>query len=356
MGIYILLIIVATLFNIIIQPDRTEKRKSLFLKIMFVFFVLIFALRSYHIGNDTNQYYFGFDIINNNPLTYSLNNLRFEKGFIILCKFISLFTNDSQWLLFGSGLIIVSSVLYFIYKNSNKTYISLLLFVFLNYFFMYMSAMRQAIAISIVLFGYEFFLKKDKKIGFILTVLLASQFHSSALVTIILLFLPKKAVYDNKKMLFAILISIFSYLFADNLFRIFTANNKYSFYLTSEYYNGNTLAGYINYLVCLVILLFSNVFGKNIKNDSNYNWYLYLVSLNLIFYALAAKISIFTRITTYFDIFNCVFLTYTLVNINNSYNRKVINVLFYILFAAYWITVCIFRPEWYGCVPYKFFW
>ena len=106
----------------------------------------------------------------------------------------------TMWLLgkvFPSGQtsIIVSSILitfatcFFIRRNSADVPLSLTIYICLGLFTFNMNAMRQAMAMSICLFAYEF-AKERKLLPFILTVLLAMLYHKTAMCFFPVYFLP----------------------------------------------------------------------------------------------------------------------------------------------------------------------
>lgn len=351
MGIYVGIIVLVLLLGLFLKPNSVEKNKKKYFIIVFIILSAVSCFRSSSVGADTGMYIEVFSKMPNYNLLYLLREVRFEDGFVIFCKLLSIINKSPQFLLIVSSLIINYFVLRFIYKNSNNCILSILIFIFLNYYFMYLTAMRQALAICILLFGYDNYYKDKKKFRFLLTIIVASLFHNSALVSILLLFIPEKK-YSNTMFYFVFASSIGAYFFADKIFTIFTFANKYSFYLTSQYYKGSDIAGIMNYLVCLIFLFFSFKYGKKI-NNKKFNNYLYILSINLMFYALAARISIFTRITTYFNIFNIVFLPLVIAEIEKFQNKKILKILFYIMIISYWLIISIFRPEWYGVIPYS---
>lgn len=353
MKVYIALIFSLIFLNFFLRSEKHENNKKAFLIIAFFIFFIISALRTQMVGADTKQYCWAFDLIKEHSLEWSFENLRFEKGFIVFCKLLSYISMDSQILIIVSSFIIISVVFYFIKENSVNPFLSVLLFVLLNYYFMYISAMRQALAIACCLIGYTFFYKKEKYKPFILTIILASLFHTSALCMLILLAITNKISYNKNLFGLTILVSLISFVFSDFIFILIAKGNQYSYYINSDYAQGSNIAGYINYIIVFCMLIFSYVFGKDkIKKDKNFNRYLIILSINLILSALAIKTSIFGRLSTYFNIFNCIYLPYVMNNIKLDSNRKIMKTIVYFSIFSYWIIVSLNRPEWYGCIPY----
>ena len=82
---------------------------------------------------------------------------------------------------------------WFIYRNSAKPFLSLMLLMTLEYFRFTLSGLRQAVALAVILgLSYGFMLDR-KPIKFVLSVLLAACFHSSAI-----LFLPAYVISSWK--------------------------------------------------------------------------------------------------------------------------------------------------------------
>ncbi len=358
MGVYIFIIFMIIILNYIIRPYKNKRKSRNYLFCIYFILMLFLCTRTYRVGADTIQYYRDFFRISTHSLKWSINNLRYEAGFISLCKVLSFISKDAQILIAFSSLIIFYSVFSFIYANSESPCVSLLIFIFLNSFFMYITAMRQALAISVILYGYELFYKKNKYIKYFITVLVASLFHSSAIAMLLLLVIPKKIEYTKVLLIFVVLASVICFIAPEKIFSIITIESKYANYESSSYYEGGSVAGYLNYFLCFANLLFSFFYKLDFKKDKDINFnlfnnYLYIVSANLIFYALAAKISIVTRVTTYLDIFNCIYLSMAINNIKSFNSKKIILSLFWITLFAHWIIVALFRPEWYGAIPYE---
>lgn len=165
-----------------------QKSRRLFCLIAFIIFSLLLALRHPSMGIDlgygTNHgYLVMFSYIKNmdwkQVFTSSVAN--YERGYIVFNKIIGIFFSDSQALLVISGFICIASISYQVYKNSKLPLLSFIIYLGLPSFLLNFSGLRQAIAISITIFAFSF-IQKKKPIPFVLIVILASFFHSSALV------------------------------------------------------------------------------------------------------------------------------------------------------------------------------
>ena len=79
-----------------------------------------------------------------------------EKGFQIFVFGLSRVFSESQWIIVISSLIYTVSICRFIYKNSEDVVLSCVMYVARGMMTFQMQGMRQAIAMSICLFAYEF--------------------------------------------------------------------------------------------------------------------------------------------------------------------------------------------------------
>ena len=160
------------------------------------FLILILGFRSeyncldLHNSLGTGYFYF-YDIINKDSFMEILQNFgkkkyaNFEIGFVLFCKCIGTLCSNHQIMLFASALVSVVPVGYYIYKNSKNVWLSMMVYTALPFFGpAYFSAIRQGIAIGFVVYSYEM-IKRKKLIGFILVILLACTFHSSAIVALV---------------------------------------------------------------------------------------------------------------------------------------------------------------------------
>ena len=194
-----LLIIVFCIF----REERltTEKSKRWnFIFALMPFFVLM-AFKADTIGTDTERYlasyrelaqYHVIDVLD--PFGYE----RIELGYKTYILLLSRFLPDPQFLLIVTSVFVSISLYYFISRTSTNRCLALFFFVTLGFFQFAMSGIRQTIAICIMLWSYEFIVKR-KLWKFALMVLLAMQFHKSSVLAAPIYFIAdmrfsKKAV------------------------------------------------------------------------------------------------------------------------------------------------------------------
>lgn len=345
MLLYIIILILIILLGAVLH--KKGDKKLFFVIITFFVLTVLSAIRGKDVGIDTHLYYnfyknvTGFDYA-------QLLDVRYEIGFSIVCKILNNIFKNPQFLLFISSIFINYAVFRFIYKNSDNVYISTLLYVTFNLYFSTMNIMRQSIAMAIVLLGYEY-LKNDKNVKFILTVFAASLFHTSALVSLIMIFLKKLKV-SRKNVLSFLIISIFMFVFGEPIFEyLANISPRLQEYVGTNFAKGNYFAALINFLIYVFVFLYGLLY-INSKND-NKNLF-GIISVLPVIASLSMKVKIFERIIPYFSIFIIIWIPYFISKSNNYKKRTSMILSLNILFIAYWIITMAYRPEWYGVLPY----
>lgn len=176
---YIGLFILTILWIVMVKEKGTEnaERQGLWCLCAWLILSLIEGLRSFDIGTDTSTYAYLF-------ATDGMDS--FESGFQGLGKFIHVMTNDPTFFLLTISLITNGLVIFSIYRISSQPYISVFCYMTLYYYFQSFNAMRQYIAIGMILVAYSF-LRQSKFIKYFIGVFAAMLFHNSAIVGFLLL-------------------------------------------------------------------------------------------------------------------------------------------------------------------------
>ena len=188
-------------------------------------------------GYDTKQYVIAFGKAAELSIN-TFSNLRYEYGFTFLCWILNKITSNWQILLIVSSLFINYSVLKFIKNNSSNPLLSVLMYILMNFYFFYTSAMRQAIAIGIMLLGYEK-LKKNEIWKFLIFVLIATLFHESAFLALLLI--PMRKMKYNRYFIFSIIgVYIIGFILGKDLFLFLSRfSNRLLDYSDSKFFVEN---------------------------------------------------------------------------------------------------------------------
>lgn len=211
MGIYIIYYIIITISAIMLsrylfyysnatfyytREKKWKKQKILLTIIAFGLLVLVVGLRSERNGLDLYNslgtgYFYYYEKINEDSVLEILRNFgkrkyaNFEIGFVLFCKFLGSICHNKQILLFGCAIMAIIPVGYFVYRNSKNMWLSILLYIAMPFFgTVNFSAIRQGIAIGLVMISFEF-VKERKVLAFLSTIIIACSFHSTAIVALV---------------------------------------------------------------------------------------------------------------------------------------------------------------------------
>lgn len=305
------------------------------------------AFRSSEIGNDTITYVRYFSNVISSGNAYNKN---FEYGFQLLTLLISKFTSNPYIF-----LVVISSICYvgvgiYVYKYSDNPVFSAIL-IYGQIFSFFMTGLRQAIAMVIVLYAYQY-IKDGKLFRALLLIILASSFHATAWVVILLFF--NKILPKRTRFVLSIAVGLSAVSFAGLLDNVIVGIiGQYASYYSSDLINDSWL-GVLYY--CLRNSVFFMIVSLSYKNRMNEN--ALVVSnfvLLLLFVCLGFSLNIFTRVSYYFLLISVVELP-NAINRGILKNKKMYIFLICLFTLAYFLITLILRPEWYSLYPYRFYW
>ena len=163
--------------------EMINKKKNYPILIFFGIYFLLMALRDITIGADTLTYETMFSNISNTAWADLYDYAGSEFGYTVLNKLVSTLGGNYQVFLAVVSALVVLPLMKLYYDYSENSMVSIALFLVLPVFIMNFSGLRQALAISMGIWG--FYAAKDKKlIRFLLLALLAISFHKSGLVVL----------------------------------------------------------------------------------------------------------------------------------------------------------------------------
>lgn len=181
---YVLLLIPLMIQHITIKGHRIDyqKKNQRALRFFFVSMTVLVALRHERIGTDTKNYIYYFESFSKMSWA-QLGKDPLEAGFAYFCKIVSLFTKDPQVFLAVTA-IVTEAMIYPTYKRMCvDSSLMIVLYVTMPIFTMSFSGIRQMLAIGIGFVAYEF-TRNKKPIPFILSVIFALTFHTSAFILV----------------------------------------------------------------------------------------------------------------------------------------------------------------------------
>lgn len=158
---------------------------------------LIAGLRDYSVGTDSYNYIMIFNNANRKTFIACLTQTEYEKGFMLLLKFLMIFSKEVSFV-FGSLEFITLIILFYslikIKEIINPCYIFFL--YFLVFYHTSINIVRQGLAISLI-FLMIIFLTEKNYIKSLVTLFIAINFHYSSIIAV--LFLIPYLLFKNQK-------------------------------------------------------------------------------------------------------------------------------------------------------------
>ena len=230
-------------------------------RIMCICFILLAGLR-FFVGSDTHNYVYDFSVM---PDLLKLSefhrlNSRYQFGWdAYICIIKSIFGNF-VFVQLITAIIVNVIIFWFIKRNTSNIFLALLSYFILNYFEYNMEIMREAIAVVLGLVAVMYF-EENKRLYFILLLILAFEFHISAVILVIVPFIAK-INYSNKLVVATILLSVIvPFLFTQisglaNLINLFTTNDPgyLLHYLNQSMDDSRNLFYYLDLYVSYLII------------------------------------------------------------------------------------------------------
>ena len=318
------------------KKENTQKRniKIIILTIIGIGIPIIIASIRYYVGTDYESY-IGIYNIRKDLLLSDLITTNWEFLFNVIIK-ISGLLNNYQYL-FGIMSFLTVIILYAtIYEYKTELSLGFMFFLYLFlYFTTSFNIIRQALAIIIVAYSYRFIFERDLK-KFIMTVLIASFFHITALV-----FLPFYLILDKNntrkkiaKTLCLVIVLVFTlnYNVVINFLSNITIFERFELYSVIQ--ESNNLEFLLNLVILSLVLLFRKPLMKyNSKNEL----FIYLYTIDVILMFSGYFSPFLKRIAMYFGISN-IFVLASFPQIAKNNRQKV---LIYFLLIIYAISIFI---------------
>ncbi len=233
------------------------------------------------------------------------------------------------------GIIFAIPFTYFIYKYSKNMYTSSLMLLSLMFSFT-LTGLRQTVALGGILLAYKWIIDK-KPIKFIITVLIAACFHSTAILFLPAYWLAKLTVGIKQFVMIGIsfvLSTVFPGVFR-NLIVTFSWNEQMEMY--AERTVGLTWSGFI---INLLIYIFCFVFASKINIKSKlerevYSKFMSLMAIGLMFLAISTVVAEAFRMSYYFNMCSVVVVANTVEDLKDEKDKKILKFVLPIVFVLY---------------------
>jgi hypothetical protein len=346
MHVIVFFILVITLSRLFVNRSKNNH----LIVIAAFLLILIGSLRSAHFGPDAIRYAHNFNALSHTSLSDLLNQFFKLEGkdpfFQVCAKIISLIGLSYQvWFSIIAAAFTIS-ISRIIKKYSNEPYLSFILLIALGYFFFSMTGLRQTLAISLTLLSFPYILEKKIK-QFLFLTIMASLFHSSALIFVIAYPLStlKMKNFDIIIICTAFVLATFFSSEIRTLIRIFGWTETLAGYADRE-----VSANYTLFLLQLSIFFFCSFFArKSYISNITFRVLFNFLIIGIIFQAFALIVAEFFRVSIYFSIFSII-LVPNVIQLQKIKSTRSL-VYFSVLFTFVYIIFFLKSFE-----NYAFFW
>ena len=386
MTIYFIQILAIVAVGAVSNANKSDKTKKRFLFFSFGLLILVASLRSVNVGTDLAGHYAKRYV---QIASYSWSQVpefsamtTYELGYCYLIKLLSSICPHVQFYIAVTSLFTYGVTARFIYKNSCDVKISTYVFVLTCTYYNYMNIVRQAIAISIILLGYEFLKKEKDKLKnysiFAIFVIVAAVIHSSAVLCLVFI-LFNELKFKRKHIFIGAVCTVIFYLMYQQIFSLVLnlsgLSGEYAGYLTKEvesvgHINRQSIYMFITIAMAFVIGCITLVIERKMRNKSdaksseneylltsNEGFLLYTGLLATVCRLMVFRMNIINRYSYFFVPFVLLLYPMAIYNCKLKSNRKVVKWAVYIILAIYfvWMTIS-YEASFHQTVPYEFFW
>lgn len=277
------------------KPSKNKNLIFIFLSFGQLYLLTTFRLG---IGYDYNMYAQAFIDLQTQDF-WNFTYYDWEYGFILLTKLLGMILPSYTSYYAIIALITLIPVAIFIYQNTEKVWLGTFMYINFFLFFMQMNFIRQAIAVSITLFAWQF-IRKKKFFKFTLVILIASLFHTTVLVMIPFYFITKLRPTGKQVIFYGYALTVF-YFSSMGIINLVTKVFHQEYNNTQFILEGISL---IYTVVPIIILIFTMINAEKIlKINPDNRYVISMVFAGTFFMIIMARHSILERFSYYFFIY-----------------------------------------------------
>lgn len=308
MLVYILSFAVTIFFTYCAEVSFKSRKKYIGI-IVSIFAILVpslvAGLRDYSIGTDVEVYVLRtFNLAaNSSTLSEFLSEYNVDIGYTVFNFIVSRFTENPQAILFMTQFVIASLVYICAYRERENVSMTMFMTIYLlTMFNQSLNIARQSIAIALTIFSYTY-LRKNKLIKYILCIILATCFHSTAIFAVPIYFINKLVNSKAKRkyqiiiiLAFVMSITFFEEILKFAIYDLHILSERYLYYLNDTTTTTISLFQIIFRIVLIVII----VLNKKRIEIEKYNLMFTLLIINLLTYLFNAITMYAGRISYYY--------------------------------------------------------
>ncbi len=326
--------------------------KSKFIKLFLVIVPpVILATFRYNVGYDYGSYIEGYN--NSFQKTYESIITSYKAGdpiaYYLITKFATIFNSERIYLMILALFSLIPAIFYILREWKDKNIQPMIIFIYMfSPFIFSFSACKQGIALSILMFSLKYVYDREL-VRFTLCVVIASLFHSTALVFFpVYFFLNKRGNLSTIKKVLIIIVCLFIIM---NLQLILGSalDGRYEAYVTNVV-EGKNRTFWLYSLLAIIFLVFRE---KLITLDKRNELLIMMMVIGVICQYLGFSNAFTKRIGEYF-LMAQVFLIPQCIYLFTKRSRKLLKGLIVIYFVAIFLISTPISASGMGFVPYQF--
>lgn len=260
---YLIVILLTTSFYIVL--DKKNKKIQIIDVCIIILLVTVTGIR-YGIGTDYLSYYYEF-----NDIKFQYSNvteiltLGYQFGFPLLNYILKSLLDNEYFIFWAVSIFVYPLLIFYMRKKTKIASIAFGTFMLMGFFDVSMNILKQQISMVLILFAYEYLIKK--KFGkFTVLIAVAGTFHLTSILVGLLLVCSNFIKPTFKNLIISIITGIIGYFtYKFILFKVFAYNtifSKYEKYLllqeSGEFdrqYRELSIIGYAGIFILLSIIL-----------------------------------------------------------------------------------------------------
>lgn len=288
-----------------------------FIPMVVIIVLTFFGAFRYQIGTDYDWYIVLFD-------TATMDNLYPETSFLVIVEILRYFNLSYQALFIAYEIPIMIFVwkgIRYYTKDTEIQILILALFLGVQYFAS-LNGIRQSLSAALIFWGYQYCLKRAFW-KYALVILAAMAFHYSAIVALVLYWIPKK-VYSGYIYIIGFILSFIVFkldivlTILMSILNILHIEGRYLVYI-SDVDSVNMTGFYMLYQ--FILFYISRIAILNLKPEYKpliNVWYIGLIGHFIFAFSLPI-----TRLSKYFEYFIILIMPYTIQYLNSTFLLKI---------------------------------
>jgi len=336
--VYVVMWLAVLMPCLVIDKQRWKNFDRNYAIYAFICLLVLIGCRDISVGTDTSTYAFNYSIASE-----KVETAQRDKGYFVFANLFNLMGFDFQVYLIIVSSIMVFALIWFYSTYSANLSFSILIFMTIGLLSMYMSGIRQSLAISLGLCAM-LWSDKHKGVGHVIVscvlVWLASQLHASAVICYMAVFFIVLRLRFSRQTIFLLVLISSAALIYRNQLAGFVQK-----WLPIEYGSYDLFADYqINPLLIIISILipaFCIVFDTGLDGDGRYScqktWMYVFSCVNILFTILARNSMYFSRVAFYFLHINSLVIPNMIAEQRLGTNKLLMYIIIGSVCAAYFL-------------------